>query len=62
MPEWDNPKVLRSKFDGNIAEYVLYGEFRSACRNSLPLTDDVMRTLNQDIYNRYYTLLHRGVI
>ena len=62
MSEWDTPKTIKEAFSGEIAEFVLSGTFKTACENHHSLTDAEMHLLNQDVYNRYYTLVLKGII
>ncbi len=62
MPELDDPSVIDDLFYGNVAEYLLSGEFKTACANKVSLSDYTRRRLDQDVYNRYFTLLQKGHI
>lgn len=62
MNQWLPPKKVPDSFNGSVAEFVLNGEFLSACNQKLALDDALMMKLNIDVHNRYYTLLCRNVI
>ena len=59
---WDPPEKVRNRFEGTVVGFVLDGEFLKACKLGLSLSDELMKTINKDICNRYYTLLSRGII
>jgi hypothetical protein len=62
MKEWDTPHLKQAPFSGDVAEFVLSGAFKTACEKNQPLTDDKMHVLNKDVYNRFYTLVLKGII
>ena len=62
MDQWLPPKRVRDSFNGSVAEFVLSGEFLSACTQGLKLNDELMMKLNIDVHNRFYTLVCRGVM
>lgn len=60
---WDKPVCLDLKYGGNVAEFVLGGEFENACKTGADFgSNALMKTINKDVYNRYYTLFCSGVI
>lgn len=59
---WDSPKKVRDHFTGDLAEFVLHGRFKQACENHEVPTDVLMKELNIDVNDRFFTLLSRGII
>ena len=62
VQEWLPPRKIRDRFTGSIAEFVLGGEFTTACFEQCKLTDEEIMKLNIDVYNRFYTLVCRNII
>ena len=65
--DWDNPVKVRDRFAkensaDNISAFVLNGEFEQRCLRGEKPTDAVMCALNHDVYNRFYTLVCRGIL
>ena len=59
---WEPPKKVRDRFNGDIAEFVMRGRFKQACENHEVPTDALMKELNIDVNDRFFTLLSRGII
>lgn len=59
---WDPPKKVRDRFTGDVAEFVLRGRFKQACENHEVPNDALMKELNIDVNDRFFTLLSRGII
>ena len=62
MNQWLPAQTVRDRFSGTVAEYVLSGEFLSACTQGKKLNDELMKRLNIDVHNRFYTLVCKGII
>ncbi len=60
--KWDDPIKVRDRFQNDLAGFILDGEFLKACKEGKKLSDPLMKVINKDIRNRYYTLLSRGII
>ena len=60
--KWDPPKKVRDRFNGDVAEFVLCGRFKQACENREVPTDALMKELNVDVNDGFFTLLSRGII
>lgn len=53
--QWDEPICLDIDYNGNVAEFILDGEFKKACESGKSLgNQELMMRLNKDVYN----LLH----
>ena len=60
--KWDDPVKVRDRFQNDLAGFILDGEFLKACKECKKLSDPLMKVINKDIRNRYYSLLSRGII
>ncbi len=61
--QWDSPISIDCAFNGDIGEYILGGAFKDGCNKGKPFGDStVMKEINKDVYNRYYTLIHNNVL
>ena len=60
--KWDDPVKVRDRFQNDLAGFILDGEFLKVCKEGKKLSDPLMKVINKDIRNRYYTLLSRGII
>lgn len=58
--DWNDPQPLTDTPTKSIASYILNGHFKECCNNHKILDDSTMCYINQDIYNRTYTLLING--
>ena len=59
---WDPPILLNVPYNGKPAEFLLQGEVLKACQQHDVLDDHTMCTLNHDVHNRMYTLIHHKYI
>lgn len=59
---WDPPKLIRNKYNDDIAGFLLDGKFKDACNEGWILDDKAMNIINHDVHNRVYTLLKIGII
>ncbi len=60
--EWTDAILLDSPIDKDMAAYILSGVFSESCEKHLRLNDHAMKHINQDIHNRIYTLICRGLL
>lgn len=60
---WDPPqKIELFVLPEDLSKYILNGHFIECCRKHHILTDSTMRYINQDIYNRIYTLMCENIL
>lgn len=62
LKEWDSPKKIKEKYNGDIFDYIINGAVKRAYNEKTILSDPVMANLNRDVYNRAYTLVLMGVL
>ena len=53
---WDKPVSLENVPKSNLASFILDGRFKENCDKNVVLTNNVMKEINKDVYNRVYTL------
>lgn len=59
---WDPPILIKTRYRGDLTDFLLQGDVLKACQEHNVLDDRTMCVLNHDVYNRMYTLVHRGHI
>lgn len=57
---WEAPHKIDLHIGGNIAEFLLAGEFRKHCDGAHRLDDAAMKPINKDIVDRVYCVLKRA--
>lgn len=61
--DWDPPrKIELLSPPGDLSAFILGGHFIECCQKHQVLSDSTMRYINQDIYNRIYTLLCENIL
>ena len=57
---WKEPIEVKLNKKMSPGKYILNGEFKKKCLCESLLNDDTMCVINQDVCNRFYTLLKNG--
>lgn len=60
--DWDAPVLLEDEIPRDHAAYILRGAFSECCNQHRRLDDDAMCYINKDVYNRFYTLVVKGIL